>query len=115
MRALDQRRVKRDDIHQRAGAKRALGEAPADAEPGEADRGIEKEFHRVIARLAVNIDGPRVVRRLGAVVPVVISEPAIRARERNKFSRARVIQAKFRLGRVVEHAFELPARLRPTP
>ena len=106
MRSLHQAGIERNDIHERAKPERPLGEAPAEREFRNADRRIEKQFHRIVARLAVDLDQPREVRRAAVVEPVVIGEPGIRARQRDELAGARMVEAERALLGTVEHAFD---------
>src|SRR5690606_35390412 len=57
VRALYQRGVERDHVHQVAEAERLLGQAPADGHGRKAQRRVEEKLDRVVAGLAMDIDG----------------------------------------------------------
>jgi hypothetical protein len=62
-----------------------------------------KEFNRIIAWLAVNIDCARVIGCPVVVEPIIVGEPAIGARKRDEFARPRVIEPVGRLGVGIEN------------
>ena len=74
---LDQRGVEGDDIHEHAEPELFLEQPAGNAQLGEAQGGIEKQLHRVVAGLAVDIDAPGEVRGAGLLQPVIVGEPGI--------------------------------------
>ena len=89
VRALHQRGVERDHVHQGAKAEGALREPRADRELRTTDRRIEEQLDRIVAGLAMDLDRAGEVRRAGVVEPVVVGEPGVRLRERDELARAR--------------------------
>ena len=73
---------------------------------GSRELGVDEELDRVVARLAVNVDRARIVRRAVVVEKVVVGEPAARVGDRNQLARARMIQADRALAFLVQHALD---------
>ena len=59
--------------------------------------GIEEQLGRVVAGLAVDVDGAGEVGGAGVVEPVVVREPRIRLGDRDELARARVVEVISRL------------------
>ena len=73
--------------------------------------GIEEELHGIVARLAMDIDGVRQIRRGLPIHPVVVGEPAIGLCDGDKLSRPWVIEPVGLFARRVQdqvHAVQLP-------
>src|SRR4051812_30133332 len=104
VRALHEGRIERDDVHQVAKPEHLLRETKADLERDERDLRIDEELDGVVPRLAMDVDGARVVRRERVVVPEVVREPAVRARDRHELARAPVVEARLALAVLVEDA-----------
>ena len=85
----NERGVERNDVEQLAEAQLALGELPADGERRHLDRWIEEQLDRVVARLAMDVDRARVVRRARVVQPVVVREPGVGSGDRDRGRPAR--------------------------
>ena len=81
VRALHERGVERDHVHQRAEPERAAGEAPADGELGRPDRRIEEQLDRVVSGLAMDLHHAREVRGAPVVEPIIVGEPGLRLRQ----------------------------------
>ena len=106
VRALDQARVERDHVHQVPEAEGLLREPPPDLRLREPERRVEEQLHRVVARLPVDVDGPREVGRAGVVQPVVVGEPAVGPRHGDQLARPRVVEPRRALPVLVEHALD---------
>jgi hypothetical protein len=63
MRASDERRIKRDHVHEHAEAELFLEQPPGDFQLGNGAAWIEEKFRRIVARFAVDIDGAREIGR----------------------------------------------------
>ena len=83
VRAAHQRRVERNHVHQIAEAELSCARAsPPPAASAAVSVGIEEQLDRVVAGLAVDVDGARVVGRARVVEPVVVGEPGVAGRDR---------------------------------
>jgi hypothetical protein len=78
VRAFHQRGVQRDDFQQPAQAEFFLQQEFRDFELRQLERRIDEQLARVVARLAVDVDGAGVVRSERVVVPEIIGEPCVR-------------------------------------
>src|SRR5262245_59039812 len=90
MRTFDQRRVERDHVEQGTETKPLFENLPADSERRNADCRIEKKFHRIVSRFAMDVDRSGKIGRAAIVKPVVISEPGMRIRDGDKVARSRM-------------------------
>ena len=106
MRAFDQCGVERYHVHQITKAQLLLHQLPGDARFDQWLRRIQKQFDRVIAWFAMDIHSARIVGRARVVQKMVISEPAVGARDRHQFAGTRMIQTAFALPGLVEHALD---------
>ena len=103
MRTPHQRGIQGNHIHQHAEAESLLQQAPGDPKLRETQSGIEKQLHRVVARLAVDIDATREVRRARIIEPVVVGEPRVFTGQRHEVAGPRMIQADRRLPSLAQH------------
>ena len=107
MRAFHQLRVlQRDDVEERALAELSLREPPADGDGRKADGRIDEKLDGVVAGLAVDIDGARVVGGALVVEPEIIAEPAVGLRDRHQLAGARMIEPGDALSLLVEHQLD---------
>ena len=107
VRAFDEPRVlERDHIEQRAGAELALGEPPADRDRRQAEAWVDEQLDRVIARLAMDVDGAGEIGRARVVQPVVVGKPAVAARDRDQLARARMVEPEGALAVLVQHLLD---------
>src|SRR6478672_7508821 len=75
VRTFHQRGIERDDVEQRPHAQMLERELAGNLQLWKPNRRIKKEFHRVIARLAMNVDATGEVGSELVVHPVVVGEP----------------------------------------
>ena len=76
VRTTDEGRIKGYYIHQRTEAPSLAKQLPRDAQLRQAQLRINEQLTRVIARLAMNIDHPREIRRSGIIEPILVTEPS---------------------------------------
>src|SRR5690606_41301572 len=60
---------------------------------------IHEELDRVVAGLAMDVDGAREVGRAVVVEPVVVGEPPVRPRDGHELARARMVEPGLSLDR----------------
>ena len=89
---LDQLGVEGDHVKERSEAEFLLHQPSQGAARWPKKLRIEKEFARVVARLAMDVDGPREVGGVAIVEPVRISKPCVRLGQDHQIPRARVVQ-----------------------
>src|SRR5690625_1707271 len=85
--------VGRGEIQQPPESSLAAPELPCRGELRIADFWIDEELDRIITRLAVNIDGARIIGSASLVQPPIIAEPAIGLCDRDQLARALMIEA----------------------
>ena len=110
VRSAHQGGIERDDVQKGTLAQAAFKKFPGDAELGQAQGGVEEEFDRVVAGLAVNIDGAGEVGGLAVVEPVRVGEPGVGLGDQNELAGAWVVEVK--LGSLVGHEGSFDARKR---
>src|SRR5262249_55566006 len=103
---FDDRRIQPDDVHIVAETELFLQQATGDSQLGEFECRIEEQFHRVVARLAMNVYRARVIRSEPVVQPEIVGEPSLRRGDGHQFSRALVVDSEFRLPLPIEYAFD---------
>ena len=81
-----------------------------DAQLGKGKLGVNKKFHRIVARFAMDIYCTCKVRRARVVHPVVISEPRIFIRNRNEIASAAmarvIVEHRLHASRVFQKRFD---------
>lgn len=90
MGAIDKTGVQRDDVHEHAESEAFLGEAPKNLQFRGRNGWIKEEFDRIVAGLAMDIDGAGKIRGDGIVKPVIISEPSVRRSNGNEVASVRM-------------------------
>ena len=96
-------------------AERAPRESPSDRKVRKPNGGINKQFGRIISRLAMDLDEAREIRRVAVVKPVIIGEPGVAARQRDELARPRMIEAKCALRGAIENALDAGKRFHDPP
>ncbi len=92
MAAFHEGRVERDDVEEGAESQLLLDQA-AQGPAGRPDQGrVEEQFAGVVTRLAMDVDGPRVIRGGAVVEPERVGEPGVGLRQRDQLARPRVVQ-----------------------
>ena len=106
VRAANECGVERDDLHEETEAKFLFDEAGADGPFRMFELRIEEEFERVVAGLAVDVDGPREVRRAVVIKPAVIREPTAGVGNGDEVAGAQVIETGQRPPHAAENLFD---------
>ena len=86
------RRIGRDHIEQRSHANLFLEQPKTNLQSRPAKRGVQKQFCRVIAGFAVDVDGASVIGRSRFIVPPRIGEPAARFSQQYQVSSAAMVE-----------------------
>ena len=103
MRALHERGVLRDDLHERLETELLLQQEPGDREHRETDLGVNEELDRVVARLAMDIHAAREIGLTLAFFPPVIREPAVSVGNDDEVAATHMLNAGGGLAVGVEH------------
>ena len=106
MRASNESRVERDQIHEHAETELLLKKLPGDGGLGKLSVRIEKEFHGVVTGLPMDIDTTREVRSPCVILPIIVGEPASWIGHQDEVARSRVVQPSFLAGFPPENAFD---------
>src|SRR5258705_8259416 len=104
MRTLDERSAGNGGhVEQISEAKLPRQDAAGDFQLRQWQRGIEKQLHGIVARLAMDIDRSGVVGSLVVLEPPIIAEPAVGFAQRDQFTRAGMLQAQAALASLIQH------------
>ena len=107
-------------VHQTSKAEFSFREPPSNRKLRNADRRVEEQLNRVVARFAMDLDRAGVVGRTVVIDPMIVREPAIGVGYRHEFARTRMVEAEGRLAVRVQHLlnprqfFEQPLHLGDT-
>src|SRR5688572_23784136 len=104
MRAFHERSIERDYLHQRAESELSFQQYSTDLQFRRCNFWVEKQFYRVVAVLAVDIDAAREIRRFPIILPVVIIEPRVWLRNRHEVTGALVVETSGALAFLIQHA-----------
>jgi hypothetical protein len=94
--------LRRDHVEERAQAKLALEQPPADREVRDAERRVDEQLDRVVAGLAVDVDRAGEVRGAVVIQPVVVAEPAIRQRDRHQLAGTGMVETERALALLIQ-------------
>lgn len=95
MRTFHEGCVKRNDVHEHAETEPALKQTPEDSPFHQRDFGVQEQFHRVVAGLAMDVHATGEIGRDRVVQPVIVGEPGAFGGDGDQVARARMVQAEF--------------------
>jgi hypothetical protein len=101
--ARHRRGVQRHHLHGVAQPDLLARQRHAGLQLGQRVGGVEEQLRRVVAGLAVDLDGPGVVGRPRVVEPVVVGEPGVGLGDRDQLAGALVVEARRPLAVLVQH------------
>ena len=78
--------IQADDVHVIAKTQELLREPTGNPQLRQRQLRIEKQLHRVVARLTMNVHSTREVRRAFVVEPIVVGEPSVALCHRDQFT-----------------------------
>src|SRR6266849_9926610 len=111
MRATHKGSIQWDDVHQVTEAQACLQQRPRYLDSWGLELRIEKEFHRIITRLAVNVHRSSIVWCQRIVEPIVVGKPGTWLGNRYQLPRSRMIEMGLSLAFIVQYLCNACGRL----